>query len=95
MVRLVFQGFFVNALLTSAAAVLLIFTMPAAAGEDKSSSVTPRRVAHCMVERMKASPRESYRDAYKECKTRFETMQREGMPESPVNGVHTSPLAKP
>ena len=95
MVRLVFQGLNMNAPLSTAAAVLVIFTLPAAAGEDKSSSVTPRRLAHCMVEHMKASPRESYRDAYKRCKTRFETSQRDGTPESSVNSVNASELPKP
>lgn len=84
-----------NALLSTVVAVLVIFTLPAHAGENKSSSVTPRRVAHCMVERMKASPRESYRDAFKECKTRLEASQRDRMPESAVNSVNASELPKP
>lgn len=83
-----------NRPLLTAAAILLVITMPAVAGDGKNSAVTPRQMANCMVKRMKASRTESYRDAFNGCKEQFASAQRDRTPESAMNSVNNSVLQK-
>jgi hypothetical protein len=58
---------------TAAAALgLMIMTLPAMADEASGRAITPRQIAHCMMQRLHDDRRgdrsESYRDAYKACK---------------------------
>jgi hypothetical protein len=66
------QGFR-YAVTTSAAALgLMIMTVPAMADESSGRAITPRQIAHCMMQRLHDDRRgdrsESYRDAYRACK---------------------------
>ncbi len=46
---------------------------PALAGEMSSPGFTPRQIAHCMMKRLRANSAESYRDAFKSCKSQLES----------------------
>lgn len=50
------------------AIALMLVVMPALADEPKDYAATPRRVAHCMMKRLRENRTESYRDAFKTCK---------------------------
>src|ERR1700729_1975437 len=74
-------------------AVSLVASMPAFPEEMKSSAVTPRELAHCMMKRVRANTSESYRAAYKACREQFDAprydrpadtaMNAAALPESP------------
>jgi hypothetical protein len=52
--------------------ILATYTVPAHAADADGPSVSPRKVAHCMLKRMKAAQTESYRDAFKACKDQLD-----------------------
>jgi len=56
-------------------AISLAIAAPAFAGDPNSPAYTPRQLAHCMMKRVRANGAESYRDAYKACKDRFQSAQ--------------------
>jgi len=58
-----------------AVAVSLISSAPAFASDLNSPAFTPRQMAHCMMKRVRANSSESYRDAFKACKSQFESVR--------------------
>ena len=58
-----------------AVAISLVTSAPALAGDLKSPAFTPRQMAHCMMKRVRANSTESYRDAFRACKTEFESVR--------------------
>jgi hypothetical protein len=54
-----------------AVAISLVTSAPALAGDTKSPAFTPRQMAHCMMKRVRVNSAESYRDAFKACKSEF------------------------
>lgn len=53
-------------------ALAMLFALPAAAGNDRSPGYTPRQLAHCVMDRTKISPNESYKVAFKACRDQLE-----------------------
>jgi hypothetical protein len=51
----------------------LLVSWPAVADETRSAGPTPRQMAHCMMARVKVSPNESYKTAFKACREQFES----------------------
>jgi hypothetical protein len=54
-----------------AVAISLATASPALAGDSKTPAFTPRQMAHCMMKRVRQNTAESYRDAFKACKSEF------------------------
>lgn len=52
--------------------MLSTYTLPAHSADDDGPTVSPRKVAHCMLKRMRASQMESYRDAFKACRDQLQ-----------------------
>jgi hypothetical protein len=50
----------------------VLFALPAVAGDDRGLGYTPRQLAHCVMDRAKASPNESYKVAFKVCRDQLE-----------------------
>ena len=65
------QGFRSMAIASSFSA-LMMSTTAALAEEPKTAAITPRQMAHCMIQRIHEDRRgdrtESYKDAFKACK---------------------------
>jgi hypothetical protein len=57
------------------AAISLVTSAPAFAGDSNSPAFTPRQMAHCMMKRLRANTAESYRDALKACKNQFDSVR--------------------
>jgi hypothetical protein len=53
-------------------AIGLATSAPAFAGDSSSPAFTPRQMAHCMMKRLRAKNAESYRDAFKACKSQLD-----------------------
>ncbi len=70
--------------LAIAALISLVGAAPALAGELSSPAFTPRQMAHCMMQRLRANNAESFRDAFKGCKTQFESVRSERPADSAV-----------
>jgi hypothetical protein len=49
----------------------LLVTLPAAADDSKSANPTSRQMAHCVMARVKTTPSESYKVAFKACRDQF------------------------
>lgn len=58
-----------------AVAISLVTTAPAFAGDSNAPGYTPRQMAHCMMKRVRANSAESYRDAFKACKSQFDSVR--------------------
>ena len=56
-----------------AVAISLVTTAPALAGDLNAPAYTPRQMAHCMTKRLRANTAESYRDAFKACRSQFDS----------------------
>jgi hypothetical protein len=56
-------------------AVGLATSAPVFADDLNSPAFTPRQMAHCMMKRVRANSAESYRDAFKACKSQFDSMR--------------------
>jgi hypothetical protein len=54
-------------------AISLAASAPAFSGDSNSPAFTPRQMAHCVMKRVRAKTEESYRDAYKACKSQFDS----------------------
>jgi hypothetical protein len=68
----------------------LMNSAPAFAG-DFNSSATPRQLAHCVVQRVRANATESYRDAFKACKSEFDSARSDSArSDRPTDTVLTS-----
>lgn len=57
-----------NGTVSTAVAILLATSLPAAAGDFQNSSVPPRDLVHCMMKRMRANRSQSYRAVFKACR---------------------------
>jgi hypothetical protein len=66
----------------TALVLTLLISATAAADDNKSSSPTARQMAHCMMARVRSTPKESYKTAFKVCREQFESMAAE--PPAPV-----------
>ena len=66
------QGFRSAAITSSFSALMLLSATAAMAAEPKTAAVTPRQMAHCIIQRIHEDRRgdrtESYKDAFKACK---------------------------
>jgi hypothetical protein len=66
------QGFEYSVNTAAAAIGLMVMAMPAMADESNGRAITPRQMAHCVIQRLHEDRRgdrsESYRDAFKACK---------------------------
>jgi hypothetical protein len=49
----------------------LVTAVPVFAEDFKSPAFTPREMAHCVMQRLRANAAESYRSAFKTCKEEF------------------------
>ena len=52
-----------------------LIAAPVGADDLKTTSFTPREMAHCMLKRFRANHSESHRDAYMACKEQFDAAQ--------------------
>jgi hypothetical protein len=66
-------------------------SVPAAADQTKSSSPTPRQLAHCMMARVKVERNQNYKTAFKACREQLETTSSEtrGAAVNAMNNVDT------
>lgn len=55
-----------------AIAVSLVSSAPLFAGDSSSPAFTPRQMAHCVMKRVRANTAETFRVAFKACKSEFE-----------------------
>jgi hypothetical protein len=79
--------------ITHAALIIAVFTTPAIGDEKpKDSAVTPRQVAHCMMKRLRESPSESYRDAFKMCKEQLDAPRRDALTDA---AMRKNPTVQP
>ena len=78
----------------SALVVSLAATIPAVADDVKSSALTPRLVAHCMLARVRANQSESYRDAFKACKRQLETPKGDPASPDPATAMNATSAAE-
>ncbi len=51
----------------------LLASAPVLAEDSSSPAFTPRQMVHCMMKRLRANTAESYRSAFKACKTQFDS----------------------
>jgi hypothetical protein len=80
---------------TYAALVIAVFTTPAIGDEaPKDSAATPRQVAHCMMKRLRESPSESYRDAFKLCKEQLDAAGRAPLKDAAMKSPTVMPEAQ-
>ena len=72
------------------AALLLVLLAgaPAVADERRGSSATPRQMAHCVLARVRVSPNEGYKAAFKACRDQFEASPAEGEAPVAVNAMN-------
>lgn len=70
-----------------AVAISLVTSAPALAGDLGSPAFTPREMAHCMIKRVRANTAEPYRDAFKACKSQFESVRSERPAETAVTAA--------
>lgn len=71
----------------TAPVLALLMSLPAAADDSKNSIPTARQMAHCMMARVKASPSENYKTAFKVCREQFESAANETQPVNARNNV--------
>ncbi len=77
------------------AAISLVTSAPAFAGELDSPAFTPRQMAHCMMKRVRENAAESYRDAFKACKSQFESVRAERPADTAVTAAAQPENPKP
>jgi hypothetical protein len=68
-------------------AVSLVASAPAFAGDATSPAFTPRQMAHCMMRRLRANSTESYREAFKACKSQFDLVQSDRPTDTPMTAA--------
>jgi hypothetical protein len=75
----------------------MLISVPAAADEAKSSSPTPRQMAHCMMARVKVERNENYKTAFKACREQLESVSSETRPPAmnAMNNVEDAENSKP
>jgi len=74
-------------------AATAIVMVPAVAG-NKTSAVSSREIAHCMIKRMMADRTESYHDALRTCREQLDSAQRDGATETAMNQSNTADAPK-
>jgi hypothetical protein len=53
----------------------MLLAAPAMADDSKAPSMTPRQMAHCVMQRMHEDRTESYKEAIKSCKQDFAAVE--------------------
>jgi hypothetical protein len=83
--------------ISHAAPVLaLLISLPATANDTKASLPTAREMAHCMMVRVKTTPNETYKSAFKACRDQFESAVNDApSPINAMNNVDTADNPKP
>ena len=77
--------------MTMATVILSLFiAAPVLAGDAtnadlRNASFTPRQMAHCMMKHLRTHNPESYRDAYKACKEKFDELAQADRSETAMN----------
>jgi hypothetical protein len=72
------------------AAISLVTSAPAVAGDLNSPAFTPRQMAHCVMKRVRENGAESYRDAFKACKGQFDSVRSERRADTAVTAATQS-----
>jgi hypothetical protein len=79
-----------------AALVIAFFTTPAVGdGQSNDAVSTRRQVAHCMMRRLRETPSESYRYAFKMCKEQIESLRRDPLTDAAMKKNPTVPPESP
>lgn len=65
----------------------LAISAPALAGDLNSPAYTPRQMAHCVMKRVRANSAETFRFAFKACKTEFEAERSDRQPDAAVTAA--------
>lgn len=65
----------------------LITGAPVFAEELKSPAFTPREMAHCVMQRLRANAAESYRGAFKACKQEFAAVRSDRAPDTAITAA--------
>lgn len=65
----------------------LASSAPAFADESSSPAYTPRQMAHCVMKRVRANTAETFRFAFKACKTEFEAVRSDRPPDAAVTAA--------
>jgi hypothetical protein len=73
----------------------LLISATAAADDAKTSSLTPRQMAHCIMARVKVSPNESYKTAFKACREQLESVSGDAATPTVVNAMNNTDAADP
>jgi hypothetical protein len=68
-------------------AVSLVASAPVFAEDIKSSAVTPRELAHCMMKRLRANTSESYRGAFKACREEIDAARSDRPSDTAMNAA--------
>jgi hypothetical protein len=68
-------------------AVSLVASVPGFAEDMKSSAVTPRELAHCMMKRLRANTSESHRGAFKACREQFDSARTDRPTDTAMNAT--------
>ena len=71
----------------TALGLALLMAVPAMADETKASNPTPRQMAHCMMARVKVTPTETYKTAFKACRAQFESVPAETGTQTAMNNT--------
>jgi hypothetical protein len=58
-----------NKIAIAALIFAVLASLPTYAGDDRNPGLTPRQMAHCVMQRVKDSPGESYKTAIKTCRS--------------------------
>ena len=69
------------------AAIGLATSAPAFGADSNSPAFTPRQMAHCMMKRVRTNAAESYRDAFKACKSQFDSVRADRPTDTAMTGV--------
>jgi hypothetical protein len=76
-------------------AMSLAASVPALAGDLTSPAFTPRQMAHCMMRRLRVHTDESYRNAFKACKTQFAADRSDRAADAAMTAAALPEKAKP
>ena len=68
-------------------ALCLVISAPVFAGDLSSPAYTPRQMAHCVMKRVRANTAETFRFAFKACKTEFEAVRSDRPPDAAVTAA--------
>jgi hypothetical protein len=70
---------FLNAVSLCYPAVMaaMLLATPAMADDSKNPAITPRQMAHCVMQRMHEDRTQSYKEAFKSCRQDFAAVEAE------------------